>query len=274
METCSEPAHNDSEKLALSRSPWGPPWSPQHLICPISWLCKKSARNSDSPPFCNNSRLFLHIAVFLHVWSLVNVNINFSHINTAWEICTLQSLSMKNQNIISQPHPRPNLPRTPPHARCSPVFPPSQSPLPSRLLSFREPSTSGGTKPRPQHGSSPRALPRPTPQALLPRGSLSCSGGGAMCGQSCLGLNPPPTAQASGAWQRLRTLPRVCRSFVKPRNGVSQRQRGLPLLSKGDTATDHSNGHCQTSDVAVVHQDDGQRASQTSEVAWSAQKSL
>ena len=93
--------------------------------------------------------------------------------------------------------------------------------------------------------------------------------------------SPPRMAQDSGALQCLqafsvflRTLSPVCRSFVKPRNGASPKQSGLPLLLKRHRASDQNRGHCQTSDVAVVHQDDERRSLQTSEVAWVTQKSL
>ena len=172
---------------------------------------------------------------------------------------------------------------TPPHTCSSPVFPPLWSPHWSPLLSSRSrlpiwPSPAPRTAP-PLAPSRVRPLRPSAKRAAFP---LQATESWAVRASWGLTLQSPPRmAQDSGALQCLqafsvflRTLSPVCRSFVKPRNGASPKQSGLPLLLKRHRASAQNRGHCQTSDVAVVHQDDERRSLQTSEVAWVTQKSL
>ena len=65
-------------------------------------------------------------------------------------------------------------------------------------------------------------------------------------------------------------LPELCQT---PEWCFSKAKRASAAFEKAQSFRSKQ-GHCQTSDVAVVHQDDERRSSQTSEVAWVSQKSL
>ena len=157
-------------------------------------------------------------------------------------------------------------------------------------------SPSGLTKPRPQDSSAPRTAAPPgrllpqdgsaprtapplapspvRPLALQPRGQLSSASHRVVRASRGLTLYSPQNGPRFRSFttpeDMASCLPELCQT---PEWCFSKEKRASALL-KRHRASDQNRGHRQSSDVAVVHQDDEQRSSQTSEVAWLMQKSL